>query len=61
MICKRCMVVMGAGTTYERRNEKDESLAKRFYECKKCGERVYTHEPNFQECMSRASEKHRNR
>lgn len=63
MLCKRCMMVMGTGTTYEQRKEDGKSSARRYYECKnkKCRYRVYTKEPNFQECMSRASEKCRNR
>lgn len=57
MLCKRCMGIMGSGTTYEQRKDEHKSSARRFYECKKCGKRVYTKEPNFQECMSKASEK----
>lgn len=60
MLCKRCMTVMGTGTTYEH-DKNDRSLARRFYECKKCHDKVYTKEPNFQECMSKASERCRNR
>lgn len=53
------MTVMVAGTTYEQR--KDGGLsARRFYECKKCHDKVYTKEPNFQECMSKASDRCRN-
>lgn len=57
------MMVMGTGTTYEQRKEDGKSSARRYCECKnkKCRYRVYTKEPNFQECMSRASEKCRNR
>ena len=53
------MTVMGTGTTYEQKKD-DKSSHKRFHECKKCHEKVYTNEPNFQECMSKASEKCRN-
>lgn len=60
MLCKRCMTVMGTGTTYEQSRD-GKSSARRFYECKKCNNKVYTKEPNFQECMSKASEKCRNR
>lgn len=56
MICKRCMTVMGTGTTYEQRKDGKPST-RRYYECKKCYDRVYTKEPNFQERMSKASEK----
>lgn len=60
MLCKRCMTVMGTGTTYEQSRD-GKSSARRFYECKKCHDKVYTKEPNFQECMSKASEKCRNK
>ncbi len=62
MLCKRCMTVMGTGTRYEQ-NKDGKSSARRYYECKnkKCRHRVYTKEPNFQECMGKASEKSRNR
>lgn len=62
MLCKRCMNVMKTGTRYEQ-NQDGKSSARRYYECqnKKCRHRVYTKEPNFQECMSNASEKCRNR
>lgn len=51
------MTVMGTGTTYERRKDDGKPLARRFHECKKCHDKVYTKEPNFQECISKASEK----
>lgn len=53
---------MGTGTRYEQ-NRDGRSSAKRYYECKnkKCRYRVYTKESNFQEYMSKASEKCRNR
>ena len=62
MLCKRCMTVMGTGTTYEQ-NKDGKHSHKRYYECKnkKCGYRFYTNEPNFQEYMNKASEKCRNR
>lgn len=60
MLCKRCLTVMATGTTYEQ-NKDGKSSARRFHECKKCHDKVYTKEPNFQECMSKASEKCRNR
>ena len=50
----------GTGTTYEQNRDGKQS-ARRFYECKKCHDKVYTKEPNFQECMSKASEKCRNK
>lgn len=58
MLCKHCMTIMGTGTTYEQRKD-GKSSARRYYECKKCGDKVYTKEPNFQECMNKASEKNR--
>lgn len=60
MLCNRCMVVMGTGTTYEHRKD-GRSSARRYYECKKCHDKVYTKEPNFQEYMSRASDGYKNR
>lgn len=49
------MTVMGTGTTYEWRKGDNNPLAKRFYECKKCRDRVYTIEPNLQKCMNDVS------
>lgn len=49
------MTVMVAGTTYERSRD-GKSSARRYYECKKCHDKVYTKEPNFQECMSKVLE-----
>ena len=60
MLCKRCMTVMATGTTYEQRRD-GKSSARRFHECKKCHDKVYTKEPNFQVCMNKASEKCRNK
>lgn len=62
MICKRCMAVMRTGTTYEQ-NRDGEPFTRRYYECKnkKCRHRVYIKEPNFQECMSKASDRCRNK
>lgn len=54
------MTVMETGTTYEQ-NKEGKPSAKRFYKCKKCHDKVYTKEPNFQECMSKASDKCKNR
>lgn len=60
MLCRKCMIVMATGTTYEQ-NKNGRSSARRFYECKKCHDKVYTKEPNFQKCMNKASEKCRNK
>lgn len=57
MLCKRCMTVMKPGTTYDQRKKDNKPLARRFHECKRCGDKVYTNEPNFQECMNIASGK----
>lgn len=60
MLCKRCMIVMATGTTYEQRRD-GKSSARRFHECKRCHDKVYTKEPNFQECMNKASDRCRNK
>lgn len=60
MVCKRCMIVMGSGTTYEKK-EDGKSSARRFYSCKKCHDKIYTKESNFQEYLIQASEKYRKR
>lgn len=53
MLCKDCMIVMKTGTEYyPKKNIKDKGY-KRFYKCKKCGDKIYTKEPNFQECMKK--------
>ena len=54
------MTVMGTGTTYEHKNGNKNPTARRFYECKKCRDKIYTKEPNFQEYMNKAAEKSRN-
>ena len=46
MLCKRCMTVMATGTTYEQRRD-GKSSARRFHECKRCHDKVYTKEPNL--------------
>lgn len=62
MLCEICMTIMGTGTTYEQK-EDGKSSARRYYECKnkKCRHRIYTKGPNFQECMSKALDRCRNR
>lgn len=60
MLCKRCMTVMETGTTYKQ-NKYGKPSTKRFHECKKCHDKVYTKEINFKEYMGKASEKCRNR
>lgn len=49
MLCKKCMSLMVLGTTYEKRRGKSGILFKRFHMCKKCGDIIYSKEPNFQE------------
>ena len=60
MLCRRCMTVMATGTTYEQRKDGKPS-SRRFHECKKCHDKVYTKESNFQEYINKASEKCRNK
>lgn len=59
MLCKRCMTVMEAGTTYEKRNSDDRPSARRFYECNKCHDKIYTKESNFQECLNTELDKYK--
>ena len=61
MLCKRCMVVMGTGTTYEQKKGQSKPSHRRFCECNNCKDRVYINSPNFQEVMKRESEKNRKR
>lgn len=60
MLCKKCMSLMRTGTTYEQKMN-GKSLVRRFHECKKCHDKIYTKEPNFQGCMNKISEKCRNK
>ncbi len=60
MLCKRCMIVMNPGTSYEQKKDR-RSSARRFHECKRCHDKIYTNEPNFQQCMNKATEKSRNK
>lgn len=53
------MTVMAVGTTYEQKKDGKPSH-RRYHECRKCHEKVYTKEPNFQECINKALEKCRN-
>lgn len=54
------MTVMKPGTTYEQKKDGG-YLHKRFRECKICHNKIYTKEPNFQECMNKTLEKFRNK
>ena len=58
MICSKCNILMKSGTRYEREDEK--SLTRRFHECKKCHNRIYTRKSNFQEYMSKVPKMCRN-
>ena len=60
MLCKKCMIAMKPGTSYEHKKGGKFST-RRYYECKKCSNRIYTKEPNFQEYMNKATEKSENR
>ena len=57
MLCRRCMTAMRTGTRYEQRKGQDRPSHRRYFECGKCRDRVYTNSPNFQEAMVKASEK----
>lgn len=57
MLCRRCNIVMGTGTRYEQRKGRDRPSARRYYECKKCKDRVYTNSPNFQEIYNKELKK----
>lgn len=60
MLCKKCLIVMNTGTTYTMEKDGKES-AKRFCECKRCGDRIYTKESSLQEGIGRLFKKHRHR
>ena len=55
------MTVMGAGTRYEQGKDQRNPSYKRYFECSKCHERVYTDAPNFQEIIVNESRKSRNK
>lgn len=60
MLCKKCMIVMEPGTTYEKGKDGKPS-ARRFHKCKKCHDKVYTKEYNSQENVGNALDKCRKR
>ena len=60
MLCKRCMTVMEIGTRYEQGKDQRKPSHKRFFECGKCHDRIYTNAPNFQETLVSASRKSKN-
>lgn len=43
MLCKRCLTEMRIGTTYEQ-DKNGKFKVRRFFECKKCHEKVYIKE-----------------
>lgn len=50
------MTVMGIGTTYEQKGKDGQPTSQRFYECRKCHERVYKKKIdlfNFQEYLDK--------
>lgn len=61
MLCKRCMIVMETGTSYEQRKNQNKPSHRRYFECGKCHDRVYTNASNFQEMLLKESNKSRNR
>lgn len=61
MLCKRCMTIMGTGTSYEQKKGQEKPSHRRFFECGKCHDKIYTNAPNFQEIMRNESEKSRNK
>ena len=60
MLCRRCMVVMRSGTSYEQRKGNSKGY-RRFDECPKCHDKVFNNTLNFQETLARETEKRRNR
>ena len=56
MLCKRCMTVMKSGTSYEQKQGQGKPSHRRYYECVKCHDRVYSNAPNFQEMIEKDRE-----
>ena len=52
---------MRTGTEYHSGENGGEKRYRRFYECKKCRDKIYTKEPNFQEYMGMAFGKYSKR
>ena len=55
MKCRYCKVEMISGTTYKRKKNKDDKGYKRFRECPKCKDKIYTNTANFQEALTKNS------
>lgn len=53
------MAVMKSGTSYEKRKGEGRPSARRFHECRKCGDKIYANESNFIECLKSVSDKYR--
>lgn len=53
MLCKKCNVLMGiSGTSYRRKENKEDKGYARYNECPKCNYRKYNNNlPNFQETL----------
>ncbi len=57
MWCKKCMIVMRAGTEYYPKIDNKGKGYRRYYECRRCGKKIFTKEPNLQECINKGLEK----
>lgn len=55
------MIVMRTGTSYEQKKGQDNPSHRRYFECGKCHDKIFTNTPNFQEILVRESEKSRSR
>ncbi len=61
MWCKKCKIIMGTGTEYHPKKDNRDKGYRRYHECRRCGEKIFTKEPNFQESINKVSEKCRNK
>lgn len=61
MLCRRCNSIMKTGTRYEQRKGQTRLSHKRYFECRKCHDRVYTNTSNFQELLVKEKDKNRNK
>lgn len=58
MLCKRCMVVMEPGTRYEQQKGQGKPAHRRYFECRKCHDRVYyVNTLNFQGMLENVRKK----
>lgn len=51
------MVVMKSGTSYEQKKNGNRKRYKRYDECPKCHEKIFSNAPNFQETLAKETEK----